>query len=142
MSTTIHVSETINRPISEVFHFYADEHVRNHPRWDPDMQLEQITSGPIGVGTVISRRNNHTGTPVEGKMEVVEFERDQAMSVVIREGQSETKGRVIFKANSEGQTTIAISAEFEEMDGAMEELIAGLMQRSAGNIKELVESED
>ena len=83
MSVQFQASQVIDRPVAKVFHFYAHEHVRNHPRWDPDMQLEQVSDGPIGVGTIIRRRNTHFGTPVEGTMEVVEFEPDRAFGVVI-----------------------------------------------------------
>jgi hypothetical protein len=41
MSLTIEVSREIDRPVDVVFQFIVYEHVRNHPRWDPDMQLEQ-----------------------------------------------------------------------------------------------------
>ena len=68
------VSEVIDRPLADVFRFYAVNHVQNHPRWDPDMQLEQLTEGPIGVGTVIRRRHTHYGEPIEGTMEVTEYE--------------------------------------------------------------------
>ena len=53
----IAVSTVINRPVADVWRWYAVEHVRNHPRWDPDMELEQISEGPIG--TRIRRRNRH-----------------------------------------------------------------------------------
>jgi len=39
----VEVSQVIDRPISTVFCFYAHDHVRNHPRWDPMMELEQIS---------------------------------------------------------------------------------------------------
>jgi hypothetical protein len=71
MSVQLQVSQLIDRPVDKVFHFFAHEHVRNHPRWDPDIELEQISDGPIGVGTMIRRRNTHSGTPVEGTMEEV-----------------------------------------------------------------------
>lgn len=141
MSVSVEVSKVIDRPVSEVFDFYAVEHVRNHPRWDPDMQLEQTSEGPIGVGTIIRRRNTHTGTPVEGTMEVVEFEPNRAFGVVIHDGLAETRGRVTFKAESEAQTTLTISAEFADMDESMEGWIAGLVERSGRNIKDLIESE-
>ena len=141
MSVRVQVSEVIGRPIAEVFHFYANEHIRNHPRWDPDMQLEQVSDGPIGVGTIIRRRNTHSGTPVEGTMEVVEFEPDQAMGVVIHDGPTETSGRVTFEDAGEGRTTIRISADFADMDESMEGTITGMVERSARNIKSLIESE-
>ena len=141
MSLQVQVSKVINRPVAEVFRFYAHEHVRNHPRWDPDMQLEQLTEGPIGVGTIIRRRNTHSGTPVEGTMEVVEFEPDRAMGVVIRDGHTETRGRMTSKPESQGRTILTISAEFMDMDESMVGRITGLVERSVWNIKRLIESE-
>ena len=141
MSVRVEVSEVIDRPVAQVFHFYAIDHVRNHPRWDPDMQLEQISDGPIGVGTIIRRRNTHTGSPVDGTMEVVEFEPNRAMGVAIHDGPAETTGRVTFEDAGEGRTTITIHVHFPDMDESRESWITGMVQRSARNIKSLIESE-
>ncbi len=141
MSVRVQVSEVIDRPVGDVFHFYAHEHVRNHPRWDPDMQLEQVSDGPIDVGIIIRRCNTHSGTPVEGTLEVVEFEPDRAFGVVIHEGSNETRGRVTFKAEHQERTTLTISAEFADMDESMESMLTSLMERSSRNIKHLIESE-
>jgi hypothetical protein len=141
MSVRVQVPVIIDRSVSDVFYFYAREHVRNHPRWDPDMQLEQESDGPIGVGTIIRRRNTPSGTPVEGTMEVVEFEPNRAFGEVIHDGASETRGRVTFKAESHVQTTLTINAEFTEMDESMEGWITSLVERTVRNIKHLIESE-
>ena len=141
MGVNVQVSTVVNRPVADVFQFYAYDHVRNHPRWDPDMELEQETDGPIGVGTIIRRRNTHSGTPVEGTMEVVEFEPNRAMGVVIHDGPAETLGRVTFKPEGQRRTTLTINAEFPDMDPMMESRIIGLVERSARNIKHLIESE-
>ena len=69
MSVSFEVSTVIDRPVAEVFHFCAYDHVRNHPRWDENIELEQVSDDPIGVGTMIRRRNSRSGTPVEGRME-------------------------------------------------------------------------
>jgi Polyketide cyclase / dehydrase and lipid transport len=92
----------IDRPPADVFRFYAVEHVRNHPRWDPDMHLELVTEGPIGVGTVIRRTHTHYSEPTEGTMEVVEFERDRALGVVIHDGSIEISGRMSIEPQGEG----------------------------------------
>ena len=55
MSINTQNSIVIDRPVATVFNFYAREHIRNHPRWDPDLKMEQITAGPIGAGTLIRR---------------------------------------------------------------------------------------
>ncbi len=86
MSAHFQVSQVIDRPLDKVFHFYADEHVRNHPRWDPDIELWLDSDDPIKVGTVIRRRNSRSGTPVEGTMEVVEYEPNRAFGTVIHDG--------------------------------------------------------
>ena len=51
MSVYVEVSAVVDRSVEDVFRMHATEHVRNHPRWDPNMQLEQLTDGPLGVGT-------------------------------------------------------------------------------------------
>ena len=64
MSLAIRVSEVIDRPVEEVFRVHALEHVKNHPRWDPHMRLEQVSDGPIGVGTIIKRVNTRSGSQI------------------------------------------------------------------------------
>ncbi|MFN2589261.1 MAG: SRPBCC family protein [Actinomycetota bacterium] len=143
MAVRVEVTTVVNRAVVDVWRFYAVEHVRNHPRWDPDMQLEQITEGPIGIGTVIRRRNTHFDTPVEGTMEVVEFDPERVMAVVIHDGPVETHGRVTFTAQGQARTGITIAAEFPDMDESSMDVgrLRMLMERTAGNIKRLVESE-
>ncbi len=102
----IEVFATVDRPVTDVFRWYADDHVRNHPRWDPDMELEQISEGEIRVGTLICRRNTHFETPIEGTMEVVEYEPNQAFGVVIRDGPQETRGRVTFQEDGQDRTRL------------------------------------
>jgi hypothetical protein len=57
MIVQVRHSQVINRQLAEFFRFYTQDHVRNHPCWDPDKELEQQTSGPMGVGMIINRRN-------------------------------------------------------------------------------------
>jgi hypothetical protein len=72
MALKIEYSHVFSRPVDKVFHFMVVEHVKNHPRWDPDIELWLDSDEPIGVGTIIKRRNSRSGTPVEGTMEVTE----------------------------------------------------------------------
>ena len=133
MAVRIEVSQEVDRPVPVVFNFYAKDHVRNHPRWDPDIELWRDSDEPIGVGTIIQRRNGRSGTPVEGTMEVVEYEPNRAIGMVIREGPMETRGRTTFEEAGEGRTRLTIRAEMP--------IMTGLVQRSARNIKELIEAE-
>jgi Polyketide cyclase / dehydrase and lipid transport len=140
MAVRIEVSEEIDRPVPVVFKFYADDHVRNHPRWDPDIELWRTSDEPLGLGTIIHRRNSRWGTPVEGTMEVVEYEPNRAFGAVVREGGMEIYGRATFEEVGEGRTRLTISAEMP-IDESMKDRMTGLVQRSLRNIKELIEAE-
>jgi hypothetical protein len=142
MAAQFEVSQVIDRPLDKVFQFYAHEHVRNHPRWDPDMELEQVSDGPIGVGTVIRRRNSRSGIPVEGTMEVVEFEPNRAMGTIIHDGPVEMRGRVTFEAVGDGRTLIKTMVEIPGMDDSMDKsFLMSRLERSGRNMKQLIESE-
>lgn len=135
-------SQDIDRPVADVFHFYAHEHVRNHPRWDPDIELEKVSNGPMGVGTVIRRRNSRSGTPVEGTMEVVEYEPNRAIGMVIRDGPVEMYGRTTFEAVSDDRTTLTTVIEIPSMDESMDKsFLLSRLERSGRNMKQLIESE-
>jgi len=132
----------IDRPVAKVFQFYAVEHVRNHPRWDPDIELEQISGSPIGVGTVIRRRNSRSGTPVEGTMEVVEFEPNRALGMIIHDGPVEMRGRTTFEAVGDDRTVITTVVELPGMDESMDKsFLISRLERSGRNMKQLMESE-
>lgn len=142
MPLRLQTSQVIDRPVEKVFDFYARQHVRNHPRWDPDIELKQISDGPIGVGSVIHRRNSRSGTPVEGTMEVVEFEPNQAFGMVIHDGPVEMRGRATFEAVGENQTRITTTVEFPGMDESMDtSFMMSRLERSDQNRKQLMESE-
>jgi hypothetical protein len=140
MAVRMEVSEEIDRPVPVVFNFYADDHVRNHPRWDPDIELWRDSDEPLGLGTIIQRRNSRSGTVVEGTMEVVEYEPNRAFGAVIREGDMEIHGRGTFEEAGKGRTRLTVTAEMP-IDESMRDRITGLMQRSLRNIKELIEAE-
>lgn len=141
MSVNIKVSEVIDRSAAEVFHFFAEEHVRNHPRWDPFIQLEQVTVGPIGVGTIIKRINSRSGSPVEGTMEVVQFEPDRAIGMITHDGPVEIHGRAMFEAVGENQTILTMHVEIPGMDESMAGMMTSGIQKSLQNVKQMIESE-
>ena len=142
MALRFESSQVIDRPVDKVFRFCAYEHVRNHPRWDPDMKLEQISDGPIGVGTMIRRLNSRSGAPIEGTMEVVEFEPNRAMGTVIHDGPTEIRGRVTFEAVGDNQTAMTTIVELPGADESMDRsFLTSRLERSARNQKQLMESE-
>ena len=135
----LEVSQVIDRSPDEVFRFVATDHVQNHPRWDPSIELEQVTEGPIGVGTVIRRRHNRTGTPVEGTMEITEFDPDRRMGAVIREGAMEMRSSLETEPEGEGTRltfVVDVPAMPDEHLAQMRQPIEGSLAR----IKELIET--
>jgi hypothetical protein len=136
------VSKVIHRPPAAVWQFYAVDHLRNHPRWDPKMELWQLTEGPIGVGTRIQRRHTRLDVPVDGTMEVVEFVPERAMGVVIRDstptGELEVHSRMTTKPEGEGRTTVTIHVEIPAMTASMDPT---MIESSVTNMKRLIEAE-
>jgi hypothetical protein len=142
MALQLESSQVIDRPIEKVFHFYAVEHVRNHPRWDSDIELWLDSDSPIGVGTIIRRRNKRSGAPVEGTMEVVEFEPDRAFAMVIHDGPAVMRGRTTFEAINDHQTKITILIDIPGMDEHTDKtFLNSRLDRSAQIRKQLMESE-
>ncbi len=142
MAAKVQVSQVIDRPVAEVFRFFAIEHVHNHPRWDPYMHLEQVTDGPIGVGTIIKRINSRSGAPVEGRMGIVEFEPHQSMGTITHDGPFETRGRALFEAAGENRTILTFAVEFPGLDESADtRMIVRSIQGSLNKIKQLMESE-
>jgi hypothetical protein len=137
----VEVSQVIERPAAVVFNFYADQHVRNHPRWDPDIELWLDADVPIGVGTIIRRRNSRSGTPVEGTMEVVEYERDRAFGTVIRDGPMVMRGRTTFEQLKPDRTKITVTADVPGMDDSMRSFLTSRMERSVRTLNDLIEAE-
>ena len=136
------VSKVIDRPPAVVWQFFAVDHLRNHPRWDPKMELRQLTDGPIGVGTRIQRRHTRLGVPIEGTMEVVEFQPERAMGAVIHDstptGPLEVHSRMTAEPEGEGRTTLTIHLDIPAMAASMD---PSMVEASLSKMKELIEAE-
>jgi uncharacterized protein YndB with AHSA1/START domain len=137
----IEASTTIDRPVADVWRWYAVEHVRNHPRWDPDMELEQISDGPMELGTRIRRRNMRWGAPVEGEMEVVEWEPERSFGMLIHDANMEMQGRATFEADGPDRTLLRVVTDIPGLDETKASFLSSLMERSIGNVKTMVETE-
>jgi hypothetical protein len=132
------LSESIDRPPADVFRFVATDHVKNHPRWDQQMSLVQETPGPIGVGTRIRRSRSGGETPVEGEMEITEFEPDRRMGAVIRDGPMELRSLMTVEREGDAASRLTFTIESDDVPlDMMEEPVKGSLRR----IKEMVEAE-
>ena len=142
MALQIEYSHVINRPIDVVFRFMVVEHVENHPRWDSDIELWLDSDDPIGVGTIIRRRNSRSGTPVEGTMEVTEYETNRKFTTLIQDGPATMIGGLSFEQAGDNKTKVTMVIDLPDMDESMD--TSFLMQRLEEVAKireELIEAE-
>ncbi len=134
----LEVSESIDRTPADVFRFVATDHVKNHPRWDPQMSLVQETPGPIGIGTRIHRTRTREDSKVEGTMEIIEYDPDRTMGAVIRDGPMELRSLMTVAPEAETASRLTFTVESDDAPLAMmEEPIKGSLRR----IKEMLEGE-
>lgn len=135
-------STVIDRPPAVVWQFLAVDHVRNHPRWDPQMELRQLTDGPIGVGTRIARRHTRLDVPITGTMEIVEFEPELAMATIIHDdtprGPLEVHSRMTMEPAGAGSTTLTIELEMPGSDASMD---PAMIEGSLARMKQLIEAQ-
>jgi hypothetical protein len=142
MPIYIEVSALVERPVEDVFRIHAAEHVQNHPRWDPYIQLEQISKGPLEVGTMIKRINSHSGVPVKGTMEVIQFEPDKSLGMLIKEGHVELSSIAFYEAKGPDQTVLTLKTEFFGLDESVDEnALTSQMESAVQNHKQFIESE-
>jgi hypothetical protein len=94
------------------------------------MELEQISDGPIGLGTRIRRRNRHFGEPIEGEMEVVEWEPERVMGACIKEADEDIIGRVTFESLGPSTTRLTVEVDYPDLDASK---VADLPRRSSAH---------
>jgi hypothetical protein len=135
---TLTISQEIQRRPADAFRFLAERHVENHPRWDPNMSLVQVGSGPIGVGTVIRRSYMRGETRVEGEMEVTEFAPDHAFAVIIRDGPTELFSRLTLEPEGDDGTQLTLTLE---ADFPVDRMDPEPIRASLARMKELLEGE-
>jgi len=141
MSVKAQASGIIDHPVSKVFQFHAVEHVQNHPRWDQHIQLDHLTDGPMGVGKMIKRINTRSGKPVEGTMEVTEFEPNKAVTMLIHDGPVKLIARATYQAKVDDRTRLTMNLEFPDLDELDTDMLVSAMERSIRNIDNLLTTE-
>lgn len=137
----LELSTIINRPPAVVFDFVAVNHLSNHPRWDPHMELTKLTDGPMGVGTRFHRRQTRGDVAIEGTMDVVEFQPDRVFGAEILDetpsGPREIHSRATTDPEGEGRTRLTFHLDVSGVESMDPSMIEGSLRR----IKELIETE-
>lgn len=131
----------IDRSVPAVWGFCVVDHVRNHPRWDSDIELSLDTEGPLGLGSLITRRNTRYEQPVEGTMEITEWDPPRRMGARIQEGSIVSSGWISLAPDGPNRTLLTRTAEFPGTDPAIREVVLARMDETGRILKTLVESE-
>ena len=85
----------IDRPVQEVFDFVADE--RNEPSDNPRMlHAEQVSSGPIGLGTRFRAEMTSMGRPAAMTIENTGYERPRLLASTTRLSTMDIDGVLLF----------------------------------------------
>lgn len=134
----VELSQEFDRPPSVVFRFLVVDHIANHPRWDPQMELWPITDGPIRLGSVIGRRQSRGEVPTEGTMEVVEYAQDRSVGWLVHDGPFALRSTVSFEPMDGDRTRVTIRTELPD---AVKAFDPSFMERSLRNMKSLIEAE-
>jgi hypothetical protein len=94
------------------------------------------------VGTRIQRRHTRLGAPIEGTMEIVDFQPGQAMGAVIHDstptGKLEVHSRMTAQPEGEGRTTVTIHLDIPAMAASMD---PSMVEAGLTKMKELIEAE-
>ena len=137
----LELSTIINRPPAVVFDFVAVNHLSNHPRWDPHMELTKLTDGPTGVGTRFHRRQTRGGVVIEGTMDIVEFQPDRVFRAEILDqtpsGPREIHSRATVDPVDDGGSKLTFHLDLPGVESLDPSMIEGSLRR----IKELIEGE-
>lgn len=68
-------SSLIHQPDEYVFNFIGTDLLANYPRWSPEVrELEKLTDGPLGLGTLCRQVRVDQGNRSESTFKVVIFE--------------------------------------------------------------------
>lgn len=140
-------SALIKSTAAEVFRFIGDDLFHNYPRWSPEVQeLECLTDGPVGLGTMVRQVRVDHGQRSESTFRITIYEppRRLAFAGVVE------PYRCLYELQPYGDgnaTELSFTFELLELKVFMrpfEQLVCSAIQdgaaRTVENIKRLVEN--
>jgi uncharacterized protein YndB with AHSA1/START domain len=144
----IESSVVIDRPIEDVFRFQADDHYRNHPRWDPAvLSLKPIGDQPAGLGSRFELSRRMMGRTQTDTFEIVEWERPNRIAIETRQAGFQLRITAVCTALGPEQTNLVVGGTAKL--GGVRALVAPLIRpklarQARGNlerIKAMVEAQ-
>jgi uncharacterized protein YndB with AHSA1/START domain len=146
---TMEISVVINRPVAEVCAYLND--VGNWADWRSDvLEAEQMSEGPVGVGTTLRLVMQWMGRRDETTLEVTEYEPNRKLKYWGTSGAGSAEHTYTFEP-VEGGTRLTFVAEAEiggsvkRLYGLAEPILMRMAKRhmegSFANLKDILEAQ-
>tara|TARA_B100000686_G_scaffold330800_1_gene393542 strand:+ start:4214 stop:4687 length:474 start_codon:yes stop_codon:yes gene_type:complete len=139
----------IHSPCNKVFSFVGTDFIKNYPKWSPEVvDLQQLTTGPVKVGTMCRQVRIDQGRKSESTFKVTIF---QPGKRICFEGVSNPYrcDYALKSGNPQLESNISFTFELLSLELFMrpfEKLIRAAVQdgteKTVRNIKKLIESEN
>jgi uncharacterized membrane protein len=143
--TKIERSVVIDRSVDEVWGFVHD--VANDRLWQTTLvESEQLTDGPMGVGTRVREVRQFLGLKVELAWEVTEFEPKRRSAIKGISGPVPLSGRYLLEPLDTG-TRFTVSGEldahglFKLAEPVFARITSRELEANLGHLKDLLEAE-
>jgi len=142
--TTIERSIVIGRPVDEVWGFVHD--ITNDALWQTTLaESEQLTDGPMGVGTRVREVRHFLGLRIELAWEVTEFEPYRTSAVKAVSGPVPLSGRYLLESLDAG-TRLTVSGEldahglFKLAEPVFARITSRELEANLGHLEDLLEA--
>lgn len=134
--------------VEELFQYLADGLFENYPKWSPEVkELEQITPGPVKVGTEGRQVRIDHGRRTESRFKISAYEPGVRLTFIgvsdpfrctyeLRNLDSENSTKLTFSFE-----LLEIQAIMRPFEGLVRSAIKDGAERTVQNIKRLVEAE-
>jgi len=133
----------IDKPVKDVFAFVTNPN--NMSKWNSAVvSMQQITPGPVGMGTKFKNVGEMLGRRIEGEMQVVAFEPDTKYGFQMNAGPMQVNVILTFKTVGTG-TKLNLNAQgnpagvFKLAEGVMQGRVKSMMEENLARLKSVLE---
>ena len=137
------LSTLIDRPVKEVFGFVSD--LNNMSKWNSAVvSLQQITPGPVGVGTRFKSIGELMGRRIEGEVRITSYEPDSKTGFQMNAGPMQLNVTISFRPVGTG-TKVSLNAQgnpagvFKLAEGILQGRVKSLMEENLARLKSVLE---
>ena len=133
----------IDRPVQDVFSFVANP--SNMTKWNSAVvNIQQITPGPVGVGTKFKSVGEALGRRMEGEVQVTAYEPDRKSGFQMNAGPVQVNVTLTFKPVGTG-TKLNLNAQgnpggiFKLAEGVLAGRVKSMMEENLMRLKSVLE---